>query len=206
MSRWIFGSFFLISASFALGQLDSNSVTVTASRNSNLQPDLILFTVTVYADSRAALNDILAAVQPAGVTIADLTGVSTANTNPSQVGLQWSFALTTPLGSLKDTSSMLTRLQGTIGQSNKSLSMALAFSLQGSAFSKQLQQSQPCVITDLLNDARTKAQGMANAAGRTLSSVLAVSGMTAPVNGPAYTTSAVSQNCSVTVKFGLLGN
>jgi hypothetical protein len=206
MSRSISIFLCILSASFAFGQLDSNSVTVTASRNLNLQPDLALFSVNVSADSSATLNDILTAIQPIGVTIADLSDVRTSNTTGNQVGLEWTFMLAAPLGTLKDTNAMLVRFANTIGNSNKNFALGFSFSLQGSAFSKQLQQSQPCVIADLVSDARTRAQGMANAAGRTLSGVLAVSGMTAPVNGPAFTTSAVSQNCSVTVKFSLLGS
>ena len=203
MSRSICAVLFLFPVSFAFAQLDSNSITVTASRTNSLQPDLALFSATVTADPSATVNDVLNALQPLHVSINDLSSVgNNGYAVANQVTLDWSFSLSAPLSNLKDTVATLTKLQGTIGQTNKSFHFSLWFSFNGTTFSPQAQQSQPCVIADLVNDARTKATGMANAAGRTLSSVLAVSGMTAP---PSNTASS-APNCSVTVKFALLGS
>jgi hypothetical protein len=206
MFRSIFAVLFLISSSSVFAQLDSNSVTVTVSRNPNLQPDLVLFNINVFADSSATLSDILNAIQPTGLTASDLYSVRTTSISSSQIALSWSFSLTAPLSSLKDTNSTLSRLQNTISQGNKGLSLALSFSLQGTVFSKQLLQSQPCVVADLVSDARTKATAMASAVGRTLSSALAISGLATPAAQPAYSSSAIPQNCSITVKFSLLGS
>jgi hypothetical protein len=186
---------FLIFSASAFAQLDSNSITVTASRSFNLQPDLAVISITVNADSRATLSDVLAAVQPAGIAISNLTGVGTGSSTPFQTTVQWFFSLTTPITSLKETTSALSTLAGTFGQSNPNLKGSLAFQISGTQISAAASQSQPCTTSDLLNDARNKAAGMAAASGRTLGPPLAIAGAAAQTSAP--------QGCSITVKFGL---
>jgi hypothetical protein len=204
MSRYISVFLLTISAAFLYGQLDSNSVTVTASRGISVPPDLALFDVAVTANSNATLNDVLAALQPLNLTAGDLGSVVNAFAGGDQLTLIWSFSFPSPLSNLKDTTARLTNLQKTIGQSNKNLGLSLSFSFTGSGISPQAQQAQPCVIADLVNDARAKATAITNASGRTLSSVLAVSSATAPVSGSSFV--GTSPGCSITVKFALLGS
>ena len=71
---------FLLSASLAFGQLDSNSITVTASQSVNLQPDQVLFAVYVSTPLTASLDDVLAAVKGAGITSANFSGVYSSAT------------------------------------------------------------------------------------------------------------------------------
>jgi hypothetical protein len=210
MSRWIFGSFFLISASFAFGQLDSNSVTVAASRSTSLQPDQALFAVFVNTDLNAGLSDVVAAVQSAGLTIANLSGVGTitvyGNNNEPQSQTQWAFRLTVPVGNIKQTTTALTALQKSVMQANAN--WATSFSLQGLQVSQQLQQSQTCDFAGVISDARVQAQNLAAASGRTLSGILALSTSTSTTVGsstslyPGYS----PLYCSATVKFALLGS
>lgn len=205
--------FFLIAASFAFGQLDSNSVTVTASRNSSIQPDQALFAVSVNSDLNATLSDILAAVQPAGLTLANFSSVGTTtlfNQGGDQVqnqqGNQWTFATAVPISNIKATLATLTALQKSVPLANKTLS--ISFSIQGTQVSQQLQQSQACDTTGLLADARTKAQDLANAAGRTVGGTLALSTSISTSVGAAVSPypASSSQICSATVKFALLGS
>ena len=209
----------LASSVLALAQLDSNSITVAASRSASLQPDQAVFSVTVQSDLNTSFNDVLAALQGAGITSANFAGVST----PSVVftggtgitpilapsGIQWMFNLPVPLTKTRDTVATLTALEGTIGQNNKSLK--LSFSIQGTQVSQQLAQSQTCSASDLISDARSQAQKLANAAGVTLGSVLAMSspGSIASVpqlvaaNGFISTSPLTSAPCTLTVKFAV---
>ena len=75
----------LWSCAAAFAQILPNSITVTASNNVNLQPDQAIFSVTVQSDLSVGLDDVVAAVQSAGITAANLAGVSTAI---AQFGLQ----------------------------------------------------------------------------------------------------------------------
>src|SRR5437016_5851611 len=114
MSRCAFASLFVTFAALAFGQLDSNTVTVTASRTSNPQPDQAVFVVTVQSGLSTTLGDVLAALQGSGITLADFSGVGGYSSLRSVFpippdlltlpppGIEWAFRLTAPLGSTKD--------------------------------------------------------------------------------------------------------
>jgi hypothetical protein len=213
---------FLASGVLLFGQLDSNSVTVTASRSTNLQPDQVLFAVEVGSGLNTSLDDVLAALKGSGITIGNFSGVGSSGGIFSVLPpgpqlppmLQWAFGLAVPFSKMKDTVTALTSLQQSIAQANNGL--MLSFQVQGSSVSAALQQSQTCSIPDLLADARTQAQKLADAAGLTLGSILAMSGSTATLAGSSNIPVAVGlssfvssgllanpQFCGVTVKFGL---
>src|SRR5579863_4641627 len=67
--------FMMLSGSLAFGQLDSNSITVSASRSTSLQPDLAVFAVTVQSGLSTSLADVIAALQGSGITQANFAGV-----------------------------------------------------------------------------------------------------------------------------------
>ena len=193
----------LLTASLGFAQLTSNSVTVTSSKNATPQPDQVVFSITVDAGSTTALSDVLAAVQSAGVTAANFTGVGAGAPlilDPTPVGsptastlVEWTFTLPVPISSIKSTTAMLTALQQNL---QKNTALSLSFSIQGTQVSTQLAQSQTCVVADLLADARSQAQALAAVAGRSVTGTLAISGSTTNGTG----------NCSITVTFGLVGN
>jgi hypothetical protein len=206
----------VLSASLAFGQIDSNAVTVTASRNANLQPDTVLFGVTVTSGFNTGLDDVIAALAGSGITAANFSSVSSPFTlsvptgaiaQPVQPMLQWNFALPVPLSKLKDTSTTLTNLQQSIAKKNAGL--AMSFSVQGTQVSPQLQQSQPCVISDLLADARAQAQKLADAAGLTLGQLLALSSSTSSTTGSSSLTGGLFgvqpfSICAATAKYALI--
>jgi hypothetical protein len=198
--------------SLTFAQLPSNSVTVTATSSTTLQPDQAVFEVIVNSDLNSTLSTVLNAVQPAGLTIANFSGVSsvsTSTTPPSgPTALQWVFALPVPIASTASTLATLAALASSVPQTNKNLS--LVFSIAGTQVSPQLQQSQTCDVAGLINQARTQAQNLASAGNRSLGGILSMSGTT---SGPSSTNtvntfislSSGSQNCSLTVTFSLLG-
>ena len=210
----------VMSASLAFGQIDSNAVTVTASRNANLQPDQVLFGVGVTSGLNVSLDDVVAALAGSGITVANFSSVSSQQgipafnpgsvVTPPPLMLQWTFALPASLSKLKDTAATLTTVQQNIAKKNAGLTMS--FSVQGTQVSQQLQQSQPCVVADLIADARVQAQKLADAAGLALGQILALS---SPVSSIAGSNSASLASfligvqpplsiCAVTVKFALI--
>jgi hypothetical protein len=214
----------ILSVPAAFAQLDSNSVTVTATRSMTQQPDQVLFGVTVQSGLNTSLDDVVAALQGSGITAANFSGVSMGpNVIFAVVGpqpappimaspLQWIFSLPVPLAKIKDTIAMLTALQKNIAQQNNGL--MLSFNVQGTQVSAQSQQSHVCPTADLLADATTQAQKLAAAAGLSLGSVLALSSGTS-ISGNVGTPVAVAavlsfappvlpSVCSMTVKFALL--
>jgi len=216
-----------LTAAAAFAQLDSNSVTVSASRGTTIQADQVVFAITVSSGLDVNLTDVVAAVQSAGLTLSNFQSVSTTPvyqilpTGTPQPGmpppaLQWVFALPVPISKLKDTTATLTTLQQSIARNNNG--MTISFSIAGTQVSVPLQQSQTCPLPDLLSDARTQAQKMAEAANMTLGAILAMSGSTAtvqPGSGVPITaylgsfsfssllTSPTAQPCFITVKFAL---
>jgi hypothetical protein len=200
---------FVLSASLVFGQLDSNSVTVTASRGTNLQPDQVTFSVVVQSNLNSNLDDVLAALQGSGITISNFSGINVApvgvfvvNGVPSpEPGINWTFVLPVPLSKIKETTSNLNTLQQKIAKQNSGLKML--FSLQGAQVSPQLAQSQPCVMADLLADARAQAQKLASAAGLNIDTILAMSGFAGTAQGIGLATLVAAPPCTVMVKFAI---
>jgi hypothetical protein len=166
----------LVLASVVLGQPDSNSITVTATRTIYAQPDQVLFAVFVSSNADATLDSVVAALAGTGITAGNLSSVSGSG-RALQDGvpgvnlgspLQWTFTLPAPLSKLKDTITSLTTLQQTIAQKNPGLSMT--FSVQGTQASPQR-----CSTSDLIADARAQAQKLANAAGVSVGPIIGVS-------------------------------
>ncbi len=205
---------FVFSAASLFAQLDSNSVTVTASRGVSLQPDQVVFSVRVDSDLNTGLDDVLAALQGSGITLANFNGVGTTQlvftggTVQPRQALEWAFTLPAPLSKIKETAASLATLQQNIARQHGGLS--LSFSVQGTTVSPQLLQSQSCSLPDLLADARAQAQKLAGAAGFTADTILAMSSATAATVGATTIFSSISSllapspvPCTITVKFSL---
>ncbi len=215
----------LAASALAFAQLDTNTVTVTASQNLTVQPDQILFSVSVTSGIGSGLSDVLNALQPVGVTAAGFVGVTSVQSvcnTPAQPGgvctgpapqLQWSFTLPAALAGMKSTITALTNLQQSITQNNSGFT--LSFSIAGTQVSPQLQQMQVCPLAELMSSAQLQAQKLANVAGASLGAVLALAGSTPNTSASgsnfievgAYTSVqsfSTPTVCSMTVKFSLL--
>ena len=206
---WKRALLFLIAVPPVLAQ---NSITVTATRPSNAQPDQILLSVDVLTGTDATRDDVLSALQGSIVTAANFSSVRTVQQyivngtqNQAVQDLDWTFTLTAPLANFKTTLSQLTALQQIVAQ--KKNGMSVSFSVQGTQVSPQAQQGVTCSASDLLSDARTQAQKMAVAAGAAVGSVLAMSGATVaqPASGALFSSPDYVPMCSMTVKFALTG-
>jgi uncharacterized protein YggE len=197
----------LLFGSVAFGQLDSNSITVSASNNATLQPDQAIFSVSVQSGISTGLDDVLTALQGSGITLANFSGVSTQGQFGSTTlpggqlpppSLLWTFNLPVPLTNTKATVASLTTLQQTLAMQNSGLT--LSFSIVGTQVSQQLAQSQTCSLSALLTSATTQAQSLAAAGGLTLGSILAMSSSTSNVASSPY---ATAPPCTITVKFNV---
>jgi uncharacterized protein YggE len=198
----------LLYCSLAFGQSATNSITVSASNNANLQPDQALFAVTVQSGASTGLDDVLTALQGSGITVANFTGVSTAQQTYSCTGppsttlmLAWAFNLPVALTNTKATVTTLTTVQQNIAKLNNGLT--LSFSIAGTQISQQLAQSQTCSLSSLIASATTQAQNLATAGGLTLGSILAISNSTSNFVSSPY---AATPTCAITVKFNVTKN
>ena len=194
----------LVFRSLAFGQLDSNSITVSASNNTNLQPDQAVFSVIVQSGLTTGLDDVVNALAGTGITAANFSSVSTQinyNVAALSTSLQWVFSLTAPLANTKGTVASLTTFEQNIAKANNGL--ALSFSIVGTQVSQQLAQSQTCSFPALITSATTQAQSLAAAGGVTLGSILALSSSTSNYVSSPY---AALPTCAITVKFNVTRN
>jgi hypothetical protein len=187
MRRFFLTALFLTSASLVFGQLDSDTVTIQASRYANLTPDQVVFTVSVSAGPTTSLDQIVAALANSGITESHFVGVTGGTDNQSP--LQWLFTLAAPLTKIKSTIATLTALQQSIAQNNSGLT--LSFQVQGTQFSPESIQSQTCAAKDLVADAQAQARNMVAAAGLAIGPIVAISDGSA-VTGAFRTTVPVS--------------
>jgi uncharacterized protein YggE len=183
--------FFFVSASFAFGQLESDTLTFQSSRPITLQPDQVVFNVSVTSSLDATLDQVVASLQGSGITAADLSGVFGSLENPlltTSTGLSWSFTLDVPLTKLKGTVASLTALQMSLAKNGGA---SLTFQVQRTQVSSELTQAQPCSLKDLVADAQVQAQKLAAAAGLFVGPILAISDGSS-VGGPSLVQYAVS--------------
>ena len=190
MKLYAHGAFALLLfglASVAYGQLDANSVTVTASRTLSSPVDQLVYQVAACGPLSSTLDDAVAQVRSLGLTAADFNNVGTSTSGPLQTTvLCWSFNLAFPFAKSKATLDALGAAVSTAAKNGWNLSSY--FSTTQSSASAQAS----CPLPDLMADARLRAQKLASTAGLGLGPVLSVSGGT-----PAYS------SCSLTVKFGI---
>ena len=206
---------FMMSVSVAFAQVDSNSITVTASRNAipASQPDQAIFSLHVISGLDTTLDDVLAALPGSGITIAYFQGLNssylTSSPGTQTPTIDWLFQFAVPLTKTKDTVTLLTGLQQAMAKTKSGLSMT--FYIQGTQTSVPPQQG--CSLSDLLTDARSQAQKLADGAGLGVGNILAISspaGSAAlgfaqtPTLGSATTPPGAPSSCSLTVKFSLL--
>ena len=161
----------LFSCVAVYAQVDPYTVTVTATQTLNIQPDQAVINGGIETGIGTSFSDVVNILQPAGITAADLTGVSTVNggLTPNPNAIVWSFTLAVPLASLNSTLAALAQLQKNTSLNN------LYFSVQGLQVSPQLQASQQCPESALMASAQAQALAMAQAAGFGLGSLLAIS-------------------------------
>jgi hypothetical protein len=162
-------SLLLLASAPLFAQLESHTISISATRSVNLQPDQVVFGLSVGATGSSSLDQIVRALSSVGVTSANFAGVGSS----SSLALQWSFTLIAPLSDLSATISSLMKLQQTIAQNDSGLT--LTFAIDGTQVSEQLQQSQLCSDADLITDAIAQAQKLASAAEFTLGPIVRLS-------------------------------
>lgn len=205
----------IASAVIGFAQVDSNSVTVTETRPVFATSDQLQFIITVSSTSIIGLDQLLAPISGLSLTAADLSSLDNQMPEPYQEAA--SFRLVVPYSAAQTTIAALSALAQTISQNNSGL--ALDFFSGTAQPSNQSAVSQQCPLTDMLNDARARAQKLARAAGLFLGPVIAVSDGTVSQNAAAPERQAAmiyflgyptpqrqqpSVTCSLTVKFRLL--
>lgn len=162
---------FLAVAPLAYGQLESDTLTIQASRTPTVQqPDQLVFAISVNSILTASLDDVLTALQGLGISTANLSTVYDDGGTPAR--LQWSFSLAVPIAKANATMAKLLSLQQSLAKSGYFLNVYGA----SSQVSPELLQSRACSSKDLIADARTQAQNVAAGAGFVVGEIVSLSG------------------------------
>jgi uncharacterized protein YggE len=196
-----------------IGQVTSadRTVTVTASRNTSVTPDLAAYNVELLTPIDISFEEVLAVVAEAGITAADFNSLyTTQRSEPEGRGtvtrnyLDWSFTFTAPLSNLKSAVAKLTALTTSVTQKNKG--MSASYSMRGTQTSPKALSALNCGAAELLSDARTQAQKLAAGAGLSIGSVVSFSGasMVTPAAG-AFSSGTVQPSCTLSVTFAVTG-
>src|SRR5215212_4341605 len=123
-----------LACGLAFGQLETNTLTITASRNVSVVPDEVVYHVSLIAAVSATLSDVVGQVAGTGITATNFSYV-TSMVNP-EASVWWAFQLVTPFSNMKDTVAGLSRLKEKLGS-------GLAFSVQTQRTSQDA-QTQAC--------------------------------------------------------------
>jgi hypothetical protein len=170
----------ILFAAVAFAQTEPNVITVNASRTVSVPFDQVNVAVDVLADQTAALEDVIAALQPAKISPSNLVSAGPPdfygfyNSDGSRpAGTVWSFSSSASLADLPGYLSSLAALQTTL--SKAPVVVGLNFRVTNLATSPQATAGNPCPYPALFNDASQQAQKMASAAGLKLGPVVRLS-------------------------------
>ena len=152
----------LAAASAAFGQLDSNVVTITVSRQLSVQPDEVSVTVYVTSPPDQTLDQVLAALKGTKIQAADLSNFYTQGTT-----LLWSFTPVLPFSDMKSVLPALESLKvgAPVGVDTYYVNTTV------SAAATALQQ---CPYPALINDARLQGGKLAAAVGGTVGPIVSI--------------------------------
>ncbi len=186
--------------SLAFGQLESDTMTVSVSQAVDLQPDQVVFGISVTTPVSTGLDEVTASLKNAAIKFSSVT------LSRDQATLTWFFTLAVPFSKLAATAAQLT-------------TQKVEFTVRSS----QEQQVPQCSVPTLMAAARAQASNLADAAALVVGDVLTLSTESpSPILEAFVPTAAfrlgaipsvvtffpiqpdVRANCSLTVKFKLL--
>lgn len=160
----------LAAAVAAFAQALPNVVTITASRQLNVQPDQVTVSITVTTDAGQTIDAALAALQGTNITAADLSSVSMTSGAGGTPQLQWVFNRTVSI-------SEMTALVAAVNPSGN-----VSVFVSGSGTSASAAAAQQCPYPALINDARAQAAKVAAAARVTVGQIVSISQANTPAN------------------------
>ena len=204
-------------APLAFAQLDSNSISVTATRYMTALPDQAVFAVEVTAAPDVTLTQMLTPLQKVGIGVENLDGIGldfSAGLRPpdGRFAWTWSFSLPVPLSNMQDTARALAALAQSPDTASRGL--RVSFFVAGVSASAARLSSLECPAAQLIADARAQAQKMASAAGSTVGPILGVSQAPVAIPRAAFLSGIPASRisawfdttpaaCAITVKFRL---
>jgi hypothetical protein len=162
----------LSAAATAFGQLDDDTLTVTATRTTSLAPDQAAISIYLSGPAGGSLEDAVAALAGSGVAASDLASVSTSSDGRDQF-LQWVFNRTVSFSQLNSALAALDTIQSAAVA--KKSAFSVSWFVQGTVSPAAQQATALCPLPAMVSDARTQAQHVADAAGVRVGPVVSLS-------------------------------
>jgi hypothetical protein len=167
----------------------AETLSTSVSRTITLPPDESTLEISVAAGSGVSAEQILKALESAGVTAQDLTGISAGSTSfnpadPASAGVLVEMSLHVPFAATQQTIAKLEAAR----QPMRANKQELRYTLIGNVSEAALAKVRERLLPELLDDSRRKAEALAAASGRKLGTLLSLGDGTA---GLGYT-SAIS--------------
>ncbi|HWQ52956.1 MAG TPA: SIMPL domain-containing protein [Bryobacteraceae bacterium] len=165
----------------------SDAITVTVSRNVDLPPDGIYFSLAVATDPDLSLDQVLQASQALGLSAQNLTSVTLQQYGPSssQTRLAYAFDLTVPFSSFKETNDKLAAVRRTMAANTPPMDLQV-YSIAVSPSETARDQARQGLLSSLFENARQRADQLAKAAEVTLGGIVGVSEAWANAGGYPY--------------------
>jgi hypothetical protein len=189
------------------GQPSPEGITVTISRQLTAAPSEAQFLINVAADGSKTLEEVVAVVQPLGITASDLVSVTTfpyggpfpytGPPDPSKVN--YLFRLAAPAAKTKETIDRISRLRRDLDAS---------FDLQqqmvgiGPA-AGEVEQARKRMLPELLMEARRRAEELASAANVKVGSVQGMFDSSFAPTGVFYGPVQAAYTYTITVRYGV---
>lgn len=154
----------------------SDAIVVTVSRNVDLSPDAIYFSLAVVTDPDITVDQVLQASQTLGLTAQNLTSVNLQQYGPSagQARLAYAFDLSVPYSKFKETNDKLATVRRTMAANTPAMDLQV-YAIAVSPSDAARDQARQALLSPLFEDARVRADQLAKAAGMSLGSVVGVS-------------------------------
>lgn len=194
----------------AVAQVQSNTLTIGASRPFALSPDQAIISVYVRSGSAVGADAVFAAVAPVGLSPANLQYVQSTRDPDSNMSLDWTFSLPVSFPKVKSTLDALRFIQQALTRDTGAIS--LTFSLTGARSSPE--QQPQCPYQDLLSDAQAESEKLADAAQLRAGPIVSLSDARGAPTLAAYNIVAVPaalldfgppvRTCTLVVEFQLL--
>jgi len=193
---------FAVLTSFAVSVLfgqplavESNTITLTVTKSVTLGAADVTFSLNIVGGLNSTLEQALSAVKDLGLTAQDLVNIGTTpyGPYPDQTRLTYTFRLVVPFAKMKETLEALDKVRRTI-DTNLELQF---YGVMVTASQAAADGARQTAIRDLIQEARQKAQSLADAAQMKLGPVMALSEQTYLGTGPP----GLTVYFSVTVRF-----
>lgn len=166
----------------------TDAIAVTATRNIDLSPDQITFSLAVVTDPTVSLDQVLEATQPIGL---DSSKLSTINLVPSygpgspRPTLNYVFTLNVAFGKFSEMNDKLATVRRALADKTPSMDLQV-YGVAISPSDASLDQARQSLMPQLIADARRRGDLLAKAAGVTLGGVIGVTELIGAAEGGIY--------------------